>query len=116
MTDPRGRIRAAARLAAQINGRVGPILHLIDSVAGADPGVRQLQERLLAAQRADTLLFVRSATKGLRRGLTAQRAADVLHAVGGHRTWQLLVREGGWSPKQYERWLDDTLARLLLAD
>jgi hypothetical protein len=51
-------------------------------------------------------------------GLVAGRPLDEterdgLWAVTGMEVYQVLVERGGWSPDRYERWLADTMVRLL---
>ena len=41
-------------------------------------------------------------------------AADIIWATNAPELYQLLVRQRGWSPQRYERFLTDTWRRLLL--
>lgn len=50
---------------------------------------------------------------GLRAGLTLAAAADILFAIGSPETYRLLVVDRGWSGLRFERWYEETLARLL---
>ncbi|WP_084964245.1 TetR/AcrR family transcriptional regulator [Thermoactinospora rubra] len=53
----------------------------------------------------------------LKRGLPVERATDILWFLFGHRSWQLLVTERGWSWDDAERWLtEQALAALLEPD
>ena len=49
--------------------------------------------------------------KALERGLGVARAVDVLWTLNHPNVWQLLVRERGWTPAQYERWYGFTHPR-----
>jgi len=112
--DPRERLRAMARQAAELNERVGPVLALVDSASSADESVGELRERITSAIREDTLAVARTSLYDLRPDRTTEEVADVLRTVAGHRTWHSLVVEGGWSQGRYTTWLEDALARLLL--
>lgn len=47
--------------------------------------------------------------------LPGSDAADILYTLTSPEVYLLLVRAVGWSPDRYERWIDETLAGLLLA-
>ena len=61
--------QAAARISTGVNTRVGPMLHLIDSVAGSDTAVAELRDRLVAFQQEDCRRFAEDHKRFLRRGL-----------------------------------------------
>jgi hypothetical protein len=41
----------------------------------------------------------------LRPGLAPDEAVDILYALTGTDVYRALVRERGWSPARYQRWL-----------
>lgn len=45
----------------------------------------------------------------LRSGLGSKRAADILWALTGPAVYSVFVREAGWTPAAFERWLRSTL-------
>jgi AcrR family transcriptional regulator len=53
-------------------------------------------------------------TGELRDDLTDEAVADVLWSMNAAEYWDLLVRQRGWSPDEFGRWLGDAWARLLL--
>lgn len=112
--DPEARLRAIARLAAELNERVGPVLAVVDSASGADGSVADLREQIVAAMREDALVAARASQRDFRADRSIEEVADVLRTVAGHRTWHALVVEGGWSQGRYAAWLEDALVRLLL--
>ena len=57
-----------------------------------------------------------STRKALRRGLTVERASDILWTLNHPDVWQLLVGERGWTPEQWERWFSETVTAQLLRD
>jgi hypothetical protein len=114
--DVQERMRAAAALVADLNGRVGPLVVLVDQVAGSDPAVAELHAHLVAAMREDHLVLAERLASGLRPDLGRERVADVTRVITGHQVWHGLVVEGGWTQEQYADWLGDTLIRLLVLD
>ncbi len=83
---------------------------------GADPELsrkwRRWQNRHLDAVRA-----VAQSLEGrgaLRDGVDVRSATDVLYTIGGPETFRQLVRDRGWTPSRYERWLVQAGQRLLL--
>lgn len=114
--DVRERLRAAAVYVAALNARVGPLVRLVDRVAGSDPAVADLQARLLAAMREDHLVVASRFLPGLRPDLGPERVAEVARVVSGVQVWHGLVVEGGWSAGEYADWLGDALYRLLVLD
>ena len=52
--------------------------------------------------------------KGLKPGLSVDRAADILWSLNHPRVYLLLLEDGAGRPRRYERWLGDiTCAELL---
>jgi AcrR family transcriptional regulator len=114
--DVRERLRAAAALIAALNARVGPLVKMVERVAGSDPAVAELQERMVAAMREDHLVIAERLVPGLRPDLGLERVADMTRVITGSQVWHGLVVEGGWSQERYADWLGDTLIRLLVLD
>jgi hypothetical protein len=52
----------------------------------------------------------------LQPGLSVDHARDILWTLTGRDLFRMLVRGRGWSPEQYENWLEDTLLSALLKD
>jgi hypothetical protein len=52
--------------------------------------------------------------RALGPGLDVTRAADILWTLNHPDLWQLLVRERGWTPEQWELWFADTACSQLL--
>jgi hypothetical protein len=73
---------------------------------------RQWQDRHLDAVRAVAQSLGRRGA--LREGIDVRSATDVLYTIGGPETFRQLVRERGWTPARYERWLVEAGRRLLL--
>jgi AcrR family transcriptional regulator len=115
--DPRRRVEILARNGRLILERIAPIIEVLRGAAAADAqtasmGIRYSSQRL-AGQRE--LVRIVGAGASLREGMSGERAADTLFAIGSPETYRLLTVDRGWSPARFERWYADALARILLA-
>lgn len=114
--DPRRKLRMLARNGRLILERVAPIYEVLRGAAAADPQIASLWElhksQRFAGQRE--LVRIVGAGGALRKGLSADVAADTCFAIGSPETYRLLTVDRGWPPDRFERWYADTLARLLL--
>ncbi len=114
--DPRRRLELFARLHRGICDREAPLFAQIEAAAGADPEAT----RLLAEHDERRYLTQTRLARSLRRermlgpGMTAREAADVIWTLASERTYLALVRDRGWSPSRYERWVARQLAAALL--
>lgn len=103
------RIARAAALTATIHERTGPFAKLVREAAAADAEIADLLGATRERQRKDieagfSLIVGRPPGAEERDGVWAILSPDV---------YLLLVQESGWSLAQYERWLSETLARVL---
>lgn len=115
-TDPAAVVRSWAHLASAVAARAAPIGRVVAAAADVDPEVAELwrvseQQRLTGAT-----MFVRSlkARGWLRRGLSVRRAADIVWVTMDPSTYRRMVDERGWSQREHERWLRETVTAMLL--
>lgn len=59
-------------------------------------------------------LIARLPLEALRPGLTHESAADTAWALASPECWDLLIRRSGYTPEDYQAWVEDTLAAALL--
>jgi AcrR family transcriptional regulator len=115
--DPRRRLALVARNARTVRERTAALTEIVRQAAPGDPQIAELWERF---QRELYELGMREVANTLaRNGVLAtdsERAADLLWTLAHPDLYLLLVRERGWTPDAYERWLGETLCRQLLAD
>lgn len=112
---PRVFVRALARFARESHERSGPILHLLDSVAGTDPALDELAVDLRRqAHEESGFIIDRIPPAWLRPGLTREDRVALASALGYHQTWWTLTRERGWSARRYESFLAKALLESLL--
>ncbi len=103
------RVAAAASLTAAIHERTGPFAKLLREAATTDDEIAEVLRATRERQRKDVeagfeLIAGRPPTDDERDGVWAILSPEI---------YLLLVQESGWSLDQYERWLADTLARVL---
>ena len=114
-TDPATMLRAYAAFSRRIGERVGPLLAALG--ANADEEVRAFtstieDERL----RGNGSMVAQLARRvGLPKGMSRQRATDIVWALTAPELFARLVRQRGWTPAEYERWLGDALIDALVA-
>ena len=99
----------AAQLISEIHQRTGPFAKVIREAAPSDAQIADVLRATRERQRLDidagvTLVIGRSPTPAERDGVWALLSPEV---------YLLLVDESGWTPEQYERWVAETLERVL---
>jgi AcrR family transcriptional regulator len=107
-----------ASAVTSIHERLAPIFLALRDAALTDPTCAELwteianrRVRNMRAMAADL-----RAAGGLRQDLTDEEVADVVWSMNAVEYWLLLVRERGWTPDRFRRWIADAWIRLLLAD
>jgi AcrR family transcriptional regulator len=114
--DPERQLRLNARNSRTVKQRAGALLGVIRDAASADRDIETLWSRIQTdfyeIQRRIVEALHRK--KALRPGLDVTRATDILWTLNHPDLWQLLVRERGWTPDEYEQWFGDTTCSQLL--
>jgi AcrR family transcriptional regulator len=114
--DPERQLRLNARNSRAAKTRIGAVLDVIRTAANTDPDMEKLWGRIQTEFHANQRVIVESLDdkKALRPGLDVDRATDILWTLNHPDVWQLLVRQRGWTPEEYERWFADTACSQLL--
>jgi TetR/AcrR family transcriptional regulator, regulator of autoinduction and epiphytic fitness len=115
-TDPRELLSQFARVHREIGDREAAIFAQIEAAAGGDPEATELlgEHDRLRYETQSRLARTLHRRKQLKRGLTTRRAADVIWTLASERTYLALVRDRGWKPESYERWVCEQLVAALL--
>jgi AcrR family transcriptional regulator len=116
--DPAKALRLNARNSRVVKQRIAPLGHVILNAAPADPEIKALSERIWSQFYDNQRDVVKSIAgrKGLKRGLSVDRAADILWTLNHPHVYVLLLESRNWTPEQYERWLGDITCSQLLRD
>jgi len=115
-SDPETRLRRAASVARQIRGAQSAVFDLLRGSGVVAPELAKLEqqrERLRYEKEEGVITFLRDAGK-LRPGLSHKTARDIFWMLTGGDVYRMLVRERGWPPQKYQKWLSDTLVHSLL--
>jgi AcrR family transcriptional regulator len=111
--DPVRTLRLNARNACAVKRRIGGVLRVIRSAAPVDADAEALW-RLIQTDFHDNQRAVVATLGRLKKGLTVDRAADILWTLNHPDVWSLLVDERGWTPQEWERWFADASRAQLL--
>ena len=103
---PRRQLELNARNSRAVKERAGGLLAVLRGAAHSDPEIAELLARIQSDFYDNQAAVVRSLDEkhALRDELDVARATDVLWTLNHPDVWQLLVRERGWTPDEYERW------------
>lgn len=114
--DARELLAAFARICRELLERSAPVQQIVRDAAVVDPEVTPLVERLRGQRLEGQSRIVRElASRGaLDGGLDEAAAADVVYTLMSPDVYGVLTGERGWGPDRYERWLAESLCRLLL--
>ena len=115
--DPVRQLQLYAATQPGIWSRVGPLMRVLDAASNSDSSMVELRERMAAERRHG----LRTGLGGLleqrgvlRPGLTAARAGDIIYTVCGQANYEALVTQCGWTKREYQGWLVETLVAALL--
>jgi hypothetical protein len=114
--DPERQLRLNARNSSAGKPRIGPMVKVIRTAAPTDPEIEVLWNRIQSEYRSNQLAIVErlDGNKALKPRLDVDRAADILWTINNPTVWQLLIRERGWTPDEYEQWCASTAASQFL--
>ncbi|HZC06262.1 MAG TPA: helix-turn-helix domain-containing protein [Ktedonobacterales bacterium] len=114
--DPRRKLILFASNGRHIHERSADIAAIMQGAAAADPEIAAKLRRLADGRRADACTVAQSLAeqKTLAAGMTVEKAADLMWALGSHDLYRMLVIEQGWTPEDYERWLAESLTHSLV--
>ncbi|GAB3507450.1 TetR/AcrR family transcriptional regulator [Amycolatopsis cihanbeyliensis] len=112
MTDPARLLGLLARACRQVRERCGDIVRILGSGAAVDPDIAVTQAEGQRRNRLGVELVVqRIRDAGHRVHPGAVDIAVALMSAGVHDS---LVLDAGWSPEDYQAWLEETLVTAVL--
>jgi AcrR family transcriptional regulator len=103
------RIRAAAQLVKAVQLRTAPVAKLLREAAPADAEIAEMLRALRDRQRQD----VATALELIMGRPPTPVERDGVWAIVSHEVCELLVDRSGWTPEQYETWVEETLERVV---
>jgi AcrR family transcriptional regulator len=115
-TDGRRKLELFAAHLTRVLERTARLGRVLAVAADADPAVDALRRTALAGRRFGMGEFAGNLKEQrlLRRGVTVDKAADVLaeHMDAAH--YLTFTEEFGWTPREYQRWYVTVTAAMLL--
>lgn len=116
--SPKKRLEITAKLARQIYDAEKGLIDLLRGAAVVAPEFKELEQEREQRRHDRQAEFVKMLfkDKASAKGLTVQKARDVLWALTGRDFYRLFVIERKWSSDDYEKWLARILIQSLLSD
>jgi AcrR family transcriptional regulator len=112
--DVAKRLQSIVHLLRLSHERAAALIQLVENARASDPALGALADKIDASLHQDARVFVDAVpTKAMRRDISRQEAADQVYTLSAARNWSALVEHCGWTPERYERWMTETLTRLL---
>jgi AcrR family transcriptional regulator len=99
---------------ARLNARIAPTLPIFAALAKEPGGEIYRNSRRLRRDGMDVIVAALRDKAGLRKGMTAARAADLLDFLMGPESYAALVLHDGWTQRHWITWVSRTLAEQLL--
>lgn len=114
--SPKKRLSTTAKLARQIYDAERELMDILRGASVVASEIRELeQEREKRRyERQGEYVTMMMKEKSLAKGLTLQKARDVLWTLTGRDMYRMFVVERGWTPDEYETWLAQLLVKSLL--
>lgn len=116
--SPAKRLALSATIARQIYDAERKQMGIFHDASILDAELKKLEHEREKRryQRQERTFKEMAQTTQLAKGLTVEKAHDILWALTGRDLYRLLVIEQGWSSDEYELWLAHALEKLLLQD
>jgi AcrR family transcriptional regulator len=114
--DAAGKLKIYAAALSKIQPRLAPIFKLLQIAASQDADLDELWQEISCRRAVNMRLLAQDlvATGQVRRGLSIAKVADIIWSLNSPEFYLLLVEQRGWSNEEFEHWLTDAWARLLL--
>lgn len=114
--DPVRQLRLSVRISRNAGERVGEVTEMLRVAGAADAELRALCHELNEDRRNGIRGFIQTlAVRGLLKpDYDVERATTIHWTMVSQEVYHLLVTISGWTGEEYEDWLAESLATLLL--
>lgn len=114
--DPRRMVAVLVRNSMVVKQRIGDVLQVIRDASSVDADSRDLWRLIRTDFHSNQRVLVEAIAKrkGLKAGLSVDRAADILWMLNSPDTWLMLRVERGWSVDDFAKWFLETATAQLL--
>ena len=115
--DARRKLARYAQASREIHARLAPLVRNLRDASKQEPELAELWEEISQRRARNMRVFVEdvAAAGELRPGLTIEIAADIVWSMHSPEFYLLLVDERGWTPHDWELWIADATAKLILS-
>ena len=116
--DPRRKLARYAQAAAEIHGRLAPLVRTLREASRQEPDLADLWNEISSRRARNMRLLIEDVALAgtLRPGLSVDQAADIVWATHSPEFYLLLVEERGWTPEDWQLWIAESIATLILAE
>lgn len=114
--SPKKLLKVTAKLTCQIYDAERELMDILRGATVVAPEFKELElerERRRYERQGDCIKKMIE-EKSLTKGVTSEKARDILWALTGRDMYRLFVIERGWGSDQYEKWLAQLLIKSLL--
>jgi AcrR family transcriptional regulator len=110
------RLGITAKLARHIYDAERGLMDILRGASVVAPEFKELEQEREQRRYERQGEYVKKLMKddSLAKGLTLQKARDILWALTGRDMYRMLVVEAGWTSDEYEKWLAQLLVQSLL--
>jgi AcrR family transcriptional regulator len=112
--DQRKQIRLYTRFMTTVMRRVGPVYAIMRSAAAADPEMATIYDEMQSYRARNAKVIAGWIAKNGKLSMKADRAGEVIWALGSPELASMLTEQQGWSETDYYKWLEETLTLSLL--
>ncbi|OJU81626.1 MAG: hypothetical protein BGO10_08460 [Chlamydia sp. 32-24] len=115
--SPTKRLSITAKLSRQIYDAERGLIDILRGASVVAPEFKELEQEREQRRYERQGEYVKKLMqdKALIKGLTIQKARDILWSLTGRDMYRMLVIERHWSSDEYEKWLGKVLVESLLA-
>lgn len=115
-TDQRRQLHLFARDMAAISARVRPVYEILRTASAVDPDMAAIRAEMDGYRLRNMQQLVGWIAEHGSLRVDADRAAQILWALGSPDVGRMFCELQGWTDDDYADWLEDTLVRTLLAE
>jgi len=115
-TSPEERLLYSARIARQMYDAERDQMEVFRGASVLSPEFKELEKERERRrhERQEVTINAMAEERSLAKGMSMNRARDILWLFTGRDIYRMLVIEQGWTSEEYEKWLADLLANTLI--
>lgn len=114
--SPKMRLGFTARIARQMYDAERELMDILRGASVVAPEFKELEKERERRryERQSEYIGIMMQEQSMAKGLTLQKARDILWTLTGRDMYRMFVVERGWTSDEYEKWLEQILVKSLL--